>query len=239
MLLHLAGTILLSLLTAELQRNRKIQTNGEAILGSPGRDVRIPCRLPAGLLTSQAVVTWYKEKQDRSLRMIHQGFSYSDPGGKYSGPSNNLGDCSLTISNVQKNDSGVYYCFIPTYASFNIHQKTRLIITNISRPTFSVLVPSVSMEDQLNHSLPLLCLIFDPNPAWETVSWDIDGETSRVQKDVDIIEENGVFSIWSLKMVPAKTWAQRTAGSCSVQQDRNTENILPEGRQDNQQIKYA
>ncbi|XP_077178698.1 uncharacterized protein LOC143830280 isoform X2 [Paroedura picta] len=186
MLLHLAAMILLSLHTAESQGHRRIQPKVGEIWASPGTEVTIPCRFPSWMKPSTSSTPWYKEEQNRSLRKIYHSSVFSKPSGKYSSPSDAQRYGSLTISNVQRNDSGVYYCVSPASKLVGGLQRTRLIVTD---------------------------------PAWESVSWDIDGETSQVPKEVDMIDVNGVFNIWSLRLVPPKTWTQRALNGCSVQQN--------------------
>ncbi|XP_077178689.1 immunoglobulin lambda-1 light chain-like isoform X1 [Paroedura picta] len=219
MLLHLAAMILLSLHTAESQGHRRIQPKVGEIWASPGTEVTIPCRFPSWMKPSTSSTPWYKEEQNRSLRKIYHSSVFSKPSGKYSSPSDAQRYGSLTISNVQRNDSGVYYCVSPASKLVGGLQRTRLIVTGTSGASFSILAPASLPEDHLHHDVPLLCLVFDADPAWESVSWDIDGETSQVPKEVDMIDVNGVFNIWSLRLVPPKTWTQRALNGCSVQQN--------------------
>lgn len=74
-------------------------------------------------------VNGYKEKPDGSLYWIYRNLNYPSPGGKYSGRSETWGSFSFTISSVQREDSGVYYC-----SSSNFYELfgdgTRLVVTS-------------------------------------------------------------------------------------------------------------
>uniref|UniRef100_A0A452H9Q8 Ig-like domain-containing protein n=1 Tax=Gopherus agassizii TaxID=38772 RepID=A0A452H9Q8_9SAUR len=77
---------------------------------------------------------WILGKQAGSLRLqwIYQSSQYATSTGKYSSKvdltENNF---SLNISNVQRNDSGVYYCGLSAsvYVQPNFGNGTRLIVT--------------------------------------------------------------------------------------------------------------
>lgn len=74
-------------------------------------------------------VNWYKEKPDGSLDWIYQNLKYTSSGRKYSGRSETQGSFSFTISSVQREDSGVYYCSSSDiYTLFG--DGTRLVVTS-------------------------------------------------------------------------------------------------------------
>lgn len=94
------------------------------IVASPGERVTLNCSLP----NQNREPLWYKEKEDASLHRIDVSLFFSRPEGKYSAQKENqTSQFSLNINNVQKNDSGVYYCinWYPTPL-----KGTRLLITS-------------------------------------------------------------------------------------------------------------
>ncbi|XP_053133859.1 uncharacterized protein LOC128337176 isoform X2 [Hemicordylus capensis] len=219
MLFHFAGMMLLSLHSAESQRSVQVPQELREILAFPGKNVTISCSLPSGQQERQ-VVTWYLEQQDQRLHRIFLSASYTHSDGKYSSPSST--DFSLVISHLQKNDSGVYYCAAPIYGKFEILNRSRLIVVDPSQTQLFMLVPSSSLERaQLNHSFPLLCLLWDANPSWKSISWEPSRETSPDPMDVGTLDENGVFSVWSLQLFPPAAWTQGIGPGCSVQADKN------------------
>ncbi|XP_032992142.1 uncharacterized protein LOC117039182 [Lacerta agilis] len=186
------------------------------IPASPGDTVDILCIVLNE--TASWTVFWYKEEEGKNLRRIYQSSRYTKQvQGRYSSRGHNL-----RISDVQRNDSGVYYC-----ATTRLLRGTRLVISGTSRPRLSLLVPSAAEDTELSHHIPLLCLLIDANPDEDTFSWDIGGETSRDWKDGDVIDGEGVFTVWSLKLMPPERWSQGMVYSCSDQEGRNISAVLP------------
>uniref|UniRef100_A0A493T1R3 Ig-like domain-containing protein n=1 Tax=Anas platyrhynchos platyrhynchos TaxID=8840 RepID=A0A493T1R3_ANAPP len=73
---------------------------------SPGATAELSCSISGS--TDRA--NWYREKPDGSLEWIYWSAAASNPKGKYSGTVRAPGIFSLSISNVQREDSGYYYC---------------------------------------------------------------------------------------------------------------------------------
>ncbi|XP_030398465.1 uncharacterized protein LOC115639620 [Gopherus evgoodei] len=164
---------------------------------------------------------WYKE-QAGSLRWIYRSSEFALPDGKYSSAVNTATNSfSLIISNVQREDSGVYYCglFSFIYVQPNFGNGTRLIITDASEPRLSILVPSTPEDAELPSVIPLLCLLSDFTPPWSAVLWDIGEEASEGLMDAGAIDGNGIFSVWSLMTIPSETWNQKTTCNCTAKEN--------------------
>uniref|UniRef100_A0A8C0GUY1 Ig-like domain-containing protein n=1 Tax=Chelonoidis abingdonii TaxID=106734 RepID=A0A8C0GUY1_CHEAB len=95
---------------------------------SPGQTVQLDCHSSK----VEGRIVWYKEQQAGSLQWIYQSFESAPSDGKYSSNvSTATNRFSLIISNVQRDDSGVYYCGLSAflYLQPNFGNGTRLIVT--------------------------------------------------------------------------------------------------------------
>ncbi|XP_053134529.1 uncharacterized protein LOC128337497 isoform X3 [Hemicordylus capensis] len=234
---HFLVSLLLFLHDAESQGNTRIPQKLAQRRASPGETLRISCILPYGVYTRG--VTWYKEDQDRSLHIINQSYEDMTAGQNFPG------QVILTLRNVQRKDSGVYYCCATnTKEGFRILNGSRLIVRGERSSTFgkrlvfseclfdasgssaSILAPSFLEGTQLSHHIPLLCFFYDGHPDQDTVSWDIHGKTFE-QQDGDMIDGEGAFSIWSLQLMPPEFWTEGMSYSCSDQENRNLSAVVP------------
>ncbi|XP_073179593.1 immunoglobulin kappa light chain-like [Lepidochelys kempii] len=199
-----------------------IQQSPAQIFLASGETARIDCKLS----TSQYIY-WYKELQNGSLHRIYQSYeSASAPHEKYSSTVNIPAKTfTLIISNVQRNDSGVYYCGVAVYVHPNFGNGTRLIVTDASEPSLSILVPSNPDDAELPPVIPLLCLLSDFTPLWSAVLWDTGEQVSEGQMDTGTIDGNGVFSVWSLMTIPSATWNQKTNCICTAKESSTGRSI--------------
>ncbi|XP_053134383.1 immunoglobulin lambda-1 light chain-like isoform X2 [Hemicordylus capensis] len=213
---HFLGILLLFLHTPKSQGNTKIPQQLTQVWASPGETRNITCDLPYGAEAWNTA--WYKEEQDRSLHMIEQSYEERTAGEK-------VRKAILTLRNIQRKHSGIYYCATINNETFRILKGTRLIIRGI--PSLSILAPSSLEGAPFNHSIPLFCLVFDAHPDWDEIAWNINGETSWDQKDANMVDGEGVFSIWSLKLMPPEFWTEGMSYSCSDQENRKISAVVP------------
>ncbi|KAJ7307188.1 hypothetical protein JRQ81_009176 [Phrynocephalus forsythii] len=213
---HLVGMILFSLHAVKPLESSEASQGMSRIVASLGENVTINCTIPAYLGEE---IFFYKEKQDQSLLKIDFSSKYSKLEAK--------DQQVLTIHNVQRNDSGVYYCAAYLNQTFTVTNGTMLIVSGASNLRLAILVPSYQEETQVNYDIPLLCLFFDANPSRGIVSWNIRGETSQEQKDFEVINEEGAFTLWSLKLIAPKTWSQGISFTCSDPTNRTITAQIP------------
>ncbi|XP_061462525.1 uncharacterized protein LOC133375059 isoform X2 [Rhineura floridana] len=213
--LHFIRIILFSLQTAPSQGSSEMSQKLPRILASPGDTVDISCSHLDG--SSHWTVIWYKENEGKSLHKIGQSSRYSKLEGKYSSKGH-----KLIIRNAQRNDSGVYYCAASAGQNFRFTSRTRLIISDPSRPSLAIFTPSSLEESQHHNSLPLLCVFDSADLDWDFISWNISGEPSQDRNFVDITNEEGDVSIWSLKLIPPGPETERVSFTCSDPEKKHT-----------------
>ncbi|XP_077175133.1 uncharacterized protein LOC143828724 isoform X2 [Paroedura picta] len=212
----LTRILMLLLHTAQSEEDTETLQKLHLIVASPGDTVRLSCSPPPRY--DEWAVTWYKEQRDRSLHRISQSYRKEKLQGKDSG-----WGLQHSISRVQRNDSGVYYCLSEPSFNPRFINGTRLIVADASRPSHSILVPFPLEGPQPDRSVPRLCLTFDADPKWENVSWDAREGSSRDWKGVGVLDEDGAFSVWHLEMVP---WTEK-ASSCALQESGSTSSETP------------
>ncbi|XP_029881269.2 uncharacterized protein LOC115345893 [Aquila chrysaetos chrysaetos] len=179
---------------------RHVQQSPGQLWVLPGETAELSCRV----LDHSQYVNWYKERPDGSLYWIYRNLNYPSSAGKYSGRSETWGSFSFTISSVQREDSGVYYCSSSNFYTL-FGDRTRLVVTNASEPKLSILVPIDAEEPgQPLASIPLLCHLHDLPPGWDTVRWQPGGEVTPVTAAT--VDKHGILSAWSITWVSAKRW---------------------------------
>ncbi|XP_029768326.1 immunoglobulin gamma-1 heavy chain-like [Terrapene carolina triunguis] len=200
-----------------------IQQSPAQIFLASGKTAEIHCKLS----TRRQYMYWYKELQNGSLHGIYQSYeSAALPHEKYSSKVNiQANTFTLIISNVQRNDSGVYFCGLAVYVHPNFGNGTRLIVTDASEPRLSILVPSTPEDAELPPVIPLLCLLSDFTPPWSAVLWDTGEEASESQMDAGAIDGEGVFSVWSLTTIPSETWKQEMICACTAKENSTGRSI--------------
>ncbi|KAM6455636.1 uncharacterized protein PHA67_014404 isoform 1-T1 [Liasis olivaceus] len=225
MLFYFAGFILMTWQASEMSKNISLYSNW--IVESPGKTVAIQCSFPREESQFPAM-SCYKEREDKLLYKIYDCTIGAKSEGKYSCSTDKQTYYALVISNVSRNDSGIYHCFTPKPGSYEICNTTQLIITSFSRQSLSVLAPSIGEDAQMKHSIPLLCLFWDANPAWDSISWNFAGETSQ-DEYINPTYRQEFFNIWSLKMISLARWINGTSFSCSNPNRNMTTEVIKKG----------
>ncbi|CAM5174912.1 unnamed protein product [Eretmochelys imbricata] len=221
---HIVGMILVYLRMAASEEGVQIQQSPAQLWLTSGQTAKLYCRISK----EEWRVRWYKEQQNGSLHGIHQSSEFEPSNGKYSSKVNITANTfSLLISNVQRDDSGVYYCGLSAsvYLQPNFGNGTRLIVTDASEPTLSILVPSNPEDAELPPVIPLLCLLSDFTPPWSAVLWGMGEEVSQGLMDAGAVDGNGVFSVWSLTRIPSETWNQETICNCTAKESSTGRSI--------------
>uniref|UniRef100_A0AAQ6A4S6 Ig-like domain-containing protein n=1 Tax=Amphiprion ocellaris TaxID=80972 RepID=A0AAQ6A4S6_AMPOC len=198
----------------------------------PGQTVSITCRSSSYVSNE---VDWYLQKPGQAPKLLIWWASNRQSGvsdrfsGSYSG-----NDFTLTISGVQAEDSGVYYCqsyhssnFVSLWYTFG--GGTRLDVGRDVHPSLTVLPPS--REELQQGKATLMCLANKGFPSDWSLSWKVDGSSSssssissswEESRSPGVLQEDGLYSWSSTLRLPADQWRKVGSVSCEATQGSQT-----------------
>ncbi|XP_073689843.1 immunoglobulin lambda-1 light chain-like [Garra rufa] len=155
-----------------------VVTQSPLITVSKGQTAKLDCNL--GIVTDQSA-RWYKQTPGgvpQYMLKFYHGWSSVEYGSGFSAPKftstySSKSDYSLIISNVDVDDSAVYYCSTwDTSVSEEVFgQGTKLIVTDAAAaaPVLNILRPS--REELSSSKVTLVCLINHMSGALADVRW--------------------------------------------------------------------
>ncbi|XP_072272892.1 uncharacterized protein [Pyxicephalus adspersus] len=145
---------------------------------------------------SYATWQWYKEKEDGGLQDVAQNTCPPRPSPlERIVPNCKEKQFAMDIKNVDRSDSGVYYCS-ETGLIQNFYVANTLIVTEPEPkdPTLSILVPVAQLNAQPGTTI-LLCIALNWSNKWSLLMWSIDGKESDgwLTLDLDGSLKNLIF----------------------------------------------
>uniref|UniRef100_A0AAY5F2I1 Ig-like domain-containing protein n=1 Tax=Electrophorus electricus TaxID=8005 RepID=A0AAY5F2I1_ELEEL len=188
---------------------------------SPGQTVTIHCKHEPAINcvkkdTSKYCMSWYHQIPGEvpKLLIYYTDQRASGIPSKFSGSeSGNKIDFTLTISGVEAEDSGDYYC-----------QSQHFIGEDCKRavPSLTVLPPS-SAELQQGKAT-LVCLANKGFPSDWKLSWKVDsiGWSEGVSVSPAVLQTDGLYSWSSTLTLPESKWRWTAAVTCEVTRDSQT-----------------
>ncbi|KAM7238827.1 hypothetical protein CapIbe_010347 [Capra ibex] len=187
----------------------------------PGGTASISCKSSQSLKYSDGntYLYWFQHKPGQSPRRLIYLVSNRDTGvpDRFTGSGAET-DFTLTISSVQAEDAGVYYCFQAINYPNSFGQGTKLEIKRSdAQPSVFLFKPS---DEQLRTgTVSVVCLVNDFYPKDISVKWKVDGVTqnSNFQNSfTDQDSKKSTYSLSSTLTLSSSEYQSHNAYACEV-----------------------
>uniref|UniRef100_A0AAY4DIT5 Ig-like domain-containing protein n=1 Tax=Denticeps clupeoides TaxID=299321 RepID=A0AAY4DIT5_9TELE len=188
----------------------------------PQYTVVLNCRTSSGINGNH--LAWYQQKPGEAPKLLiyYINSRYTGTPERFSGSGSSGGsDFTLTISSIQAEDAGDYYCqsyhsggvYTPSlWYTFGGGTKLELAIT---RPTLTVLPPSKD-EVSSKGSATLVCLANKGAPSGWSLSWKVDGSSKSGEAGRGVLQKDGLYSWSSTLTLRATDWNTVTSVTCDA-----------------------
>nr|ACO14090.1 Ig kappa chain V-III region MOPC 63 precursor [Esox lucius] len=199
----------------------------EAVL--PGQTVTLKCKTSSNVYdagSSTPRMAWYQQKPGGAPKLLiyYTKTLQSGTPSRFSG-SGDYSDFTLTISGVQAEDAGDYYCqsgHYPNSVWVRIFGSgTRLDVGSNTAPTLTILPPS-SEELSSTTTATLMCLANKGFPSDWTLSWKLDGYNKNQKSSSVVLEKDGLYSWSSTLTLTAQEWNKVGEVTCEAQKSSQT-----------------
>uniref|UniRef100_A0A3B3Q547 Ig-like domain-containing protein n=1 Tax=Paramormyrops kingsleyae TaxID=1676925 RepID=A0A3B3Q547_9TELE len=219
-------SILLFILThGKTEQALTVSQTPELISASSGQTVTINCKTSSPVLgagTSVPRMAWYQQKygETPTLLIYHAITRNSGIPSRFSASGSST-DFTLTISGVQAEDAGDYYCqtcwdmqTLPVLQYFNGGGK---ISQPGLAPILTVLPPS-SVEVSSKNTATLMCLANKGFPFDWKLSWKVDGNSKYSETSRGLLQKDGLYSWSSSLSLTVDEWKKAGSVVCEAHQ---------------------
>ncbi|XP_031436554.1 immunoglobulin kappa light chain-like [Clupea harengus] len=193
----------------------------------PGESVTLKCKTSTGIgyifIGCANCLSWYLQTPGEAPKLLVHGINtrHSGTPDRFSGGGSIRGsDFTLTISGVQTEDAGVYYCMGVMYSGtspvWTFGSGSRLEVGTPTPPVLTVLPPSRE-EVSAGRSATLVCVARGGYPSDWRLSWRLDGGVEEGgEASAGLLGEDGLYSWSSSLTLSASRWPQISSAHCEA-----------------------
>ncbi|KAJ6652437.1 hypothetical protein lerEdw1_011555 [Lerista edwardsae] len=178
-----------------------------------GETVQISCTAAEPVRHGGIAFSWYR-RQARGIHWVRNCFFNQAPDKFVCRVQGR--DLTLEIAQVQKEDSGTYFCAEHIYINFSFSTGTSLIVGDSYTPStwVTVLQPQGAHYVQ-NASDSLACLVCGVSNSVQ-VSWQLPGGLRQEGRTLLVQNRSGSLTFLSLLRVPVDVWGGGGPYTCEV-----------------------
>ncbi|KAK6471465.1 hypothetical protein HHUSO_G29890 [Huso huso] len=178
----------------------------------PGGNITLKCGVDPSKINQYvtAWVTWYRQEPDGRIQIVTSLSTGYLKEGRYSGTLDNKnGQYNLTIADLHRKDSAVYFCIAGAALLFAPGSSTKLVVSDpLTVPSVELYSPGLSEGDtDWTEPVPVLCLVRDTSPGRHRVLWTIGAEAPAPgSAEEGEIEPDGSYSVRSYVTISVDQW---------------------------------
>nr|AWO67245.1 immunoglobulin kappa light chain [Acipenser ruthenus] len=191
----------------------------------PGDTVALSCKVSSAVYSNNRLA-WYQQKPGEAPKLLIYEASTLQSGipTRFSGSGSGT-DFTLTISGVQAEDAGDYYCQSEHYSSswvYTFGPGTKLVVKSGSptAPSSVSLLPPSKLELDSKGKATLVCLVNNFYPDVVDIKWTVDGvaQSSGVLTST-MKQKDGKYSASSSLTLTKAVWNSKETYTCTVKHE--------------------
>ncbi|XP_072547819.1 immunoglobulin kappa light chain-like isoform X1 [Salminus brasiliensis] len=170
----------------------------------------------------KSCLAWYYQRAGNTPKVLIHSIStlHSDTPSRFVGSGVDHGtEFTLTISGVQSEDAGDYYCqsyhWINSRGVYTFGGGTRLEVGLITPPKLTVL-PSSSQEMTMQSKALIMCLANQGFPSDWTLSWKVEGRRRSQETSSGVLQQDGLYSWSSTLTLTQQEWENGVLVLCEA-----------------------